>query len=180
MAHYLHNIYIFENNHENLPNYTSHSTNYSNSMLHHDNLQTFQNIIHWRPSTKLQRLYVKFQNNILKQWQRIACVYCGKLLYPEKALWTFYDPTFTYPLQRNIPNISLSFNPNTNCIPYFRIPTCESCKKPSTRFLFPHLSPMPNEIISVPLHLRMYLSPVYLHCSLGRTPNSNPYSEYRV
>ncbi|CAG8557423.1 21454_t:CDS:2, partial [Gigaspora rosea] len=38
---------------------------------------------------------------------------------------------------------------------------------------------MPNEIISVPLHLRMYLTPVYLHCSLGRTPNSNPYSEYR-
>src|SRR6185312_1573172 len=144
------------------------------STLHHDNLQTFQNIIYWRPSTKLKRLYVKFQNNILKQWQRIACVYCGKLLYPEKALWTFYDPTFTYPLQRNIPDISLSFNSNTNRIPYFRIPTCESCKKPSTRCLFPHLSPMPNEIISVLLHLRMYLSPVYLHCSLGRTPNSNP------
>ncbi|CAG8500526.1 12473_t:CDS:2 [Gigaspora rosea] len=38
---------------------------------------------------------------------------------------------------------------------------------------------MSEEITSVPLHRRKYLSPIYLHCSLGRTPNSNPYSEYR-
>ncbi|CAG8783748.1 5986_t:CDS:1, partial [Gigaspora rosea] len=59
------------------------------------------------------------------------------------------------------------------------IPTYVSCKNPSTRFLFPYLSSIPEEISSVPLYLRMYLSPVYLHCSLERTPNSNPYSEYR-
>ncbi|CAG8846398.1 4034_t:CDS:1, partial [Gigaspora margarita] len=35
------------------------------------------------------------------------------------------------------------------------------------------------EITSVPLHMRKCLSPVYLHCSLDRIPNSNPYSEYR-
>ena len=29
------------------------------------------------------------------------------------------------------------------------------------------------------LHKRKHLSPIYLHCSLGRTPNNNPYSEYR-
>ncbi|CAG8843511.1 41711_t:CDS:1, partial [Gigaspora margarita] len=38
---------------------------------------------------------------------------------------------------------------------------------------------MSEEITSVPLHKRKYLSSVYLHCSLERTPNSNSYSEYR-
>ena len=38
---------------------------------------------------------------------------------------------------------------------------------------------MPNEITSVPLHMRKHLSPIFLHCSLGRSPNSNPYVEYR-
>src|SRR5205814_1776776 len=61
--------------------------------------------------------YRRFQNNILTQWPRIACVYCGKLLYSEKASWTFYDPSITYPLQQHIPNVSLFFNPNVNRIP---------------------------------------------------------------
>jgi len=100
-------------------------------------------------------------------------------LYPEKADWIFYDPSITYPLQQKIPDIVLTFHPNTNRIPELRIPTCNSCKKPSTRYSFPHLSPIPEEIASVPLHKRKHLSPVYLYCSLGRTPNSNPYTEYR-
>src|SRR5262249_23599915 len=128
---------------------------------------------YWTPTPKFQRLYDKFQNNILLQWPRIACVYCGKLLYPEKANWELYDPSITYPLQQRFPNISLSFHPNTSRITQLRVPTCESCKKPSTRYPFPYLSPMPEEIVSVPLHKRKHLSPVYLHCSLGRTPNSN-------
>ena len=75
--------------------------------------------------------------------------------------------------------VSLFFNPNTNRIPELRVPTCDACKKPSTRFAFPHLSPLPEEIVSVPLHKRRYLSPVFLHSFLRRTPNSNPYSKYR-
>ncbi|PKY40469.1 hypothetical protein RhiirA4_3858 [Rhizophagus irregularis] len=81
---------------------------------------------------------------------RIACVYCGKLLYPQKANWISYNPLITYPIQQNIPNISLSFNPNTNRISIPRIPVCDSCNKPSTRFFFPHLSLIPEVIKSVP------------------------------
>ncbi|CAG8828546.1 4324_t:CDS:2, partial [Gigaspora margarita] len=62
---------------------------------------------------------------------------------------------------------------------YNKVPTCNFCKKPETRFSFPYFSPMPEEITSVPLHMRKCLLPAYLHCSLGRIPNSNPYSEYR-
>ncbi|CAG8750186.1 22749_t:CDS:2, partial [Gigaspora rosea] len=134
---------------------------------------------YWRPSSKLQRLYNKFQNNILTQWPRIACIYYSRLLYPKKASWIIHNPTIIYPIQQHIPNVLLSFDPNLNHIKEPRVPVCDACKKPSTRFQFFHLSPIPAEIMSVLLHMRKNLSPVHLHCSLGRTPNSNPYTEYR-
>ncbi|PKY55820.1 hypothetical protein RhiirA4_475561 [Rhizophagus irregularis] len=189
MTYYrIHNIYTFDTDYENLVDLTPSLDDdldsaplnlpYSNhsplSPLSHPSYPSY-----WRPSSKLQRLYDRFQNNILSQWPRIPCVYCGKVLYPEKACWSFYNLSITYPLQQRVPNVSLSFNPNINRIPDLRIPTCESCKKPSTRFSFPYLPPLPVEITSVPMHKRRFLSLVYLHCSLGRNPNSNPYSQYR-
>ncbi|GBC12415.2 PIF1-like helicase domain-containing protein [Rhizophagus irregularis DAOM 181602=DAOM 197198] len=39
--------------------------------------------------------------------------------------------------------------------------------------------PIPDEIQSVPLYHRIYLSPIHLSCSLGRVPNSNAYTNYR-
>ena len=186
MAHLIHNIYTFDNEYETILDLSnsSPSTDHPNTTVlpiqdQYNDSQSHPRSSHWRPSPKLQRLYDRFQNTILPQWPRIPCVYCGKLLYPEKACWTFYDPSMTYPLQQRMPNVPLSFNPNLNRIPQLRIPTCESCKKPSTRLSFPHLSPLPDEILSVPQHKRRHLSPVFLHCSLGRTSNSNPYSEYR-
>jgi hypothetical protein len=96
-----------------------------------------------RPSRKFQTLYDRFQNTILSQQPRIPCVYhCGRLLYLRKS---FLDPSITYPLQQRIPGVSLSFNPNVSRIRNLRVPTCEPCKKPSTRFLFPHLSPYPRK-----------------------------------
>ncbi|CAG8856516.1 33620_t:CDS:1, partial [Gigaspora margarita] len=58
-------------------------------------------------------------------------------------------------------------------------PTCNSCKKTSTRYSFPHLSSMPEEITSVLLYKQKHLLPVYLYCLLGKTPNSNLYAEYQ-
>jgi len=185
MANQIHNVYMFDNEYETLVNLTTTPNDDVDlaPVPQTDSANGLENnplrISYWRPSPKFQRLYDRFQNSILSQWPRIACVYCGKLLYPEKASWILYDTTIVYPLQRYLPDVSLSFNPNVNRISEPRIPTCESCKKPSTRFSFPYLSPLPEEIISVPLHKRVHLSPVYLHCSLGRRPNSNPYSEYR-
>lgn len=188
MTHQINNIYIFDTNNDALnfhisqlgPNLAPSSNSNEPDPNTNSNNQIDQ-LPYWRPSPKLQRLFDRFQNTILKQYPRIACVYCGKLLYPEKASWTFYNPSITYPIQQHIPDIDIttSFNPNTDRTPEYRIPTCDSCKKPSTRFAFPHLSPISDEILSVPLHRRRHLSPVYLHCALGRNPNSNPYSEYR-
>ena len=185
--HQVHHIYTFDNEYETILNLTPDQVLNDDSDLNLPSNRSNQNLnsqnntqpTYWRPSSKLQKLYDKFQNNILSQWPRIACVYCGKLLYPEKASWIIYDPSITYPLQQEIPHISLTFHPDTSRIPESRVPTCDSCKKPSTRYSFPYLSPIPEEIASVPLHKRKHLSPVYLHSSLGRTPNSNPFSEYR-
>ncbi|CAG8786819.1 10580_t:CDS:2 [Cetraspora pellucida] len=143
MTHQLRNVSVFDDEYESLVDLSSQPISHSESN-NSDNPTILsssnplnndpQTRTYWRPSNELQNLYDRFQNNILKQWPRIA---------------------------------------------YLRVPTCNSCKKPETRFSFPYLSPMPVEITSVPLYIRKCLSPVYLHCSLGRMPNSNPYSEYR-
>ncbi|CAG8819436.1 9552_t:CDS:2, partial [Gigaspora margarita] len=110
------------------------------------------------------------------QWPQISCVLCECLLYFEKAI---YDLLVTYPLQQYILGVLLFFNPNINQITKPRVPTYKSCKNPTTRFLFPYLFPIPEEIISVSLHKRKYLSLVNLYYSLERISNSNPYAEYR-
>src|SRR5436190_8369 len=115
MDHQINHIYTFDNEYETILDLTPNQTinydlnlnltpNNSNQTI---NTQNNPQLTYWRPSPKLQKLYDKFQNNILSQWPRIACVYCGKLLYPEKASWILYDPSITYPLQQKIPNITL-------------------------------------------------------------------------
>jgi len=52
-------------------------------------------------------------------------------LYPEKALWVMQEDLPTYPLFRTYPSISLDDIARTGTVN--RLPTCRSCKKPSTR-----------------------------------------------
>ena len=155
------NTYIFDNEYETILHFNNPTPEWPQVPI--TDPQNIPRVPHWRPSPKFKRLYDRFQDNILSQWPRIACVYCGKLLYPEKANWTLYDSLTTYPLQQRVPNVSLSFHPNISRITQLRVPICESCKRPSTRYSFPHLSPMPEEITSVPPHKRKHLSAVYLH-----------------
>ncbi|HEY9492398.1 MAG TPA: hypothetical protein VIP56_10470, partial [Nitrososphaeraceae archaeon] len=54
-----------------------------------------------------------------------------------------------------------------------------SCKSKPKRIYPPYLFPIPPEIQIILLAKRKYLSPIYLHSSLGRTPGINPFSEYR-
>jgi|ERR1044071_5917546 hypothetical protein len=101
MTNRINNIYTFDTEYET-SDYLFHLRLPPNpNTPHSNNNNSNQNQPHlppWRPSPKLQRLYDKFQNNILSQWPRIACVYCRKLLYPEKASWSIYDPSITYPI----------------------------------------------------------------------------------
>jgi hypothetical protein len=79
-------------------------------------------------------LYDRFQNTVLFQWPRIPYVYWRPVgLYTTSLSLTLYSDTCT--------TSPCPFNPNVNRIPEPRIPTCDSCKKASTRYLFPYLSP---------------------------------------
>jgi len=132
----------------------------------------------WRPNEYYRRIYDKFQLSILKEYPDTPCVYCGRLLYKNKATWIPYDHSETYPIERvNQINVLESYGTLRRQI--LKVPTCYSCAKPQNRFQYPILARIPDEINQVPLHHRKFLSPVYLHCSLGRSPGSSSYSEYR-
>ncbi|CAG8733318.1 12443_t:CDS:2, partial [Ambispora leptoticha] len=81
-----------------------------------------------------------------------------------------------YPLTVAYPNIQLVTNPNP---PANRIPLCSLCKANTDRNYPPYLHQIPSEINLVSLEKRKYLSPIFLHCSLGCIPRTNPFSEYR-
>ncbi|EXX55721.1 Pif1p [Rhizophagus irregularis DAOM 197198w] len=134
----------------------------------------------WRPSRTLKNLMERFDNLILYQYPCIPCSYCAKLLHPVECKWENYDQSKTYPLEHyryNYPNIKLIFHPKS--APTLRIAVCSSCKNPHTRRNPPKYDPIPTEIQNIPSYHRIYLSPVHLSCSLGRSPNSNNYTTYR-
>ncbi|CAG8607059.1 4740_t:CDS:2, partial [Acaulospora morrowiae] len=56
---------------------------------------------------------------------------------------------------------------------------CNGCKNSKTCQYPSILTEIPSEIISVPMTHRRYLSPVHMKCSLGRTPDTNNYTNYR-
>jgi len=138
-------------------------------------------IISWKPSTKFLKLLNNFDSSILNQFPCAPCAFCGRLMYPQKCEWLPYDNNYSYPLceayPESQPRLLLTFHTRSP----ERIAVCLSCKKPNTRYTFPFLHPIPDEIQAVPLKKRMYLSPVFIHCSLGRNSgNSSIYTEYRT
>ncbi|CAG8536774.1 15137_t:CDS:2 [Cetraspora pellucida] len=130
----------------------------------------------WTISLKMQQIINKFNNEILCQFSCVPCSICSKLMYPEKSMWIQKDSNITYPLTVVYPNIVLTTNPIS---PSNRIAICPSCKSNPNRNYPPYLSLVPLEIELVPLEKHQYLSPIFLHCSLGRTPGANSFTKYR-
>jgi len=97
-------------------------------------------------------------------------------MYPTDAKWIVYNSSITYPLTEAFPNVPLCFHPKSSVQ---KIASCVPCLKPSTRRIPPKLDPVPSQIEAIPLYNRIYLSPIHLNCSLGRTPGSNQYTTYR-
>ena len=134
----------------------------------------------WRPSTKLNNLKSRFDKDILTQYPCVPCSYCSRLQYPTKAKWELYNNAFQYPLEtvyQNNSQVNLVFHPDDTKPK--RVATCSSCHNSNNRLKIPNPDPIPDEIQNVSLYHRIYLSPIHLSCSLGRTPNSNAYTNYR-
>jgi len=131
----------------------------------------------WRPSRRLRKKLAQLFNDHYNQFPCLPCIYCGKLLYPEKAFWVTQEDLSAYPLFQLYPSIAIDDIARIDTVN--KLPTCQSCKKPSTRLQIPSLAPIPQEISDVPYSKRKYLSPIFLHSSLGRSSNANAYTEYR-
>src|SRR5439155_24637590 len=124
----------------------------------------------------------KFDDTILYQFICVPCAYCGRLMYPEKCEWICYDNNIQYPIcqlttDSSNPSMLLTFHPKhgTN-----KIAVCSSCKNPNNRSHFRPLHPIPNEIKAIPIQKRRFLSPIFMHCTLGRNSGDNIYTEYRI
>jgi len=132
----------------------------------------------WRPTTHLHKLHTRFVNSILYQHPCITCAYCGKLMYPTKAQWKPYDSNTSYPIEEYYPDVQLILKKDK----YSRtlIPLCSKCKLNKQTISCPRLHPIPQQILSIPLMQRRFLSPVFLHCSLGRNSGDNSFSGYRI
>jgi hypothetical protein len=139
--------------------------------------QLFINTIpEWKPSRRLQKKLPQLFNDHYNQFPCIPCVYCGQLLYPAKATWVAQKDLSTYALFQLYPSISIEdvTHPSAR-----KLPTCHCCKLPSTRLQISRLAEIPQAINNVPYGKRKYLSPIFLHSSLGRSTNANAYTEYR-
>ncbi|CAG8687266.1 20477_t:CDS:2 [Cetraspora pellucida] len=128
----------------------------------------------WIVSTKMKEIMTEFENTILSQFLYVPCSICSKLMYSKKSSWIQQDPSVSYPLANYIPLVTNPIPP-TN-----RIAICQLCKSDPNRNYPLYFAPTPTEIESVLLKKCKYLSLIFLHCSLGRTPGANPFSEYRT
>ncbi|GBB97346.1 hypothetical protein RclHR1_29720001 [Rhizophagus clarus] len=124
---------------------------------------------------ELNDLHKTFQQTILNQFPCLPCSNCGYLLYPDKAKWIQYSEELSYQFEIAFPKSKLPLHP----YPPARIAVCSICKSNPNRIFPSYLIPIPPEIQAIPLSKRKYLSPIYLHSSIGRTPGVNPFNQYR-
>ena len=108
-------------------------------------------IIPWIPSTKFTKLLDNFKSSILNQFPCAPCAFCGHLIYPEKCEWLIYNENYSYPILVAYPE----YEPESLLTFHTRLPkriaVCSTCKKPNSKYAFPALHPIPNEIQTVPL-----------------------------
>ena len=95
------------------------------------------------------------------------------LLYPLSAKWVTRDNNIIYPLETSFPEINLTNNPRNPT----KVAVCDGCKSNSNNRVCLPLTQIPQCIHNVPYAKRKYLSPIYLHTSLGRSAGTNPFVE---
>ena len=90
-------------------------------------------------------------------------------MYSLKCEWLPYDDNYSYPLLNAYPEYQAESLLTFHVKLPKRIAICLSCKKLNT------------EIQAILLKKQMYLSPVFIHYSLGRNSESSSiYIEYRT
>ena len=120
---------------------------------------------YWRPSDRFQKVLRILHEDDYAQFPCVLCSYCSRLLYPLSAKWVTRDNNIVYPLETSFPEINLTNNPRNPT----RVAVCDGCKSNSNNRVCLPLTQIPQCIHNVPYAKRKYLSPIYLHTSLGRS-----------
>lgn len=94
----------------------------------------------------------------------MPCSYCSRLLYPNQIKWITRQTNSIFPFEHVYPHIPLNTHPRNST----KVAVC-----PHVNYHLTHVSK------TYLMGKRKYLSPIYLHSSLGRSSNVPAYSEYR-
>ncbi len=157
-------LYLDQNsNHSRMPN-INHQMSFQPTFLY------------WRPSKELQSLQSRFDEKILMQFPSVPCSFCSILMFPTNAKWIQKEDNRIYPLTLVFPDEEPVQHINDSS----KIAVCCSCKNLRLRRSPPNIIETPSEIERVPIYYWRWLFPVFLSCSLGRIPNSNSYTNYRI
>ena len=135
---------------------------------------------HFIVTTIQQRLLTRFATEFFRSFPNIGCAYCGILILPRSVKWQTYDPDAARQYQLlSVLNCPLTFNLTSD-----HVAICAACsRRPRSA---PDVGPWSDIIFEVPQQWRRLLSPIQLHCNLGRTQSQsatgfhNPYSTYRT
>lgn len=132
MSNFIYNEYYIDLPTENIIDpFSITSNNTSEEMLYFpDQTNNYQQIQItpstpnlWRPNQSFQRIYSKFQSTFLKEYPNTPCVYCGKLLYKDKAIWIQYSTSSDpYPIEESNEISVLTYT--TIKYGILKIPTC--------------------------------------------------------
>jgi hypothetical protein len=153
------------------------STNLEINELDQDsNIFTHGNI--FIPDSAFQRLMNKFRSTYDKYFPDTPCAFCRILMLPCQVMWMKKSDSISYRVQ-NIFGYPLA---NRMKRTLQQVAVCTHCK--SSPRSSPSAGPWPDLLTSLSQCSRMFLSPVPLQTSLGRTQSHshtlNPYSTYRT
>jgi len=122
------------------------------------------------------RLYNRFRNKYDLQFPDTPCAYCSLLLLPRNVIWQRCQPGYEYPLWKELQILPTTQMKNGR--EYIAI--CKACNINPCSLNNP--GPWPQCLLDLPQRSRIFLSPLTLQTSLGRTQSSqqiyNPYTTY--
>jgi hypothetical protein len=123
-------------------------------------------------------LYRRWRNKYDLQFPDTPCAYCATLMLPRNIAWVEFGPEVMYGLTVSF-QLPVTQRTKNGVV---QVAICKTCKTESQ--LPVNTGPWPEVLLSLPHRSKMFLSPLMLQTSLGRTQSHqavhNPYSTYRT
>jgi hypothetical protein len=132
-------------------------------------------------TSHFRRVINRFQTDLFTIFPNIPCAYCGVLSSRRMVKWLTIeqavDETEKFELS-TVLHIPIHTDRKG------RVAICTQCKTKPRQTI--RAGPWPHTLLQIPQRSKMFLSPIKLNCSLGRTQSHsgteyhNPFSTYRT